>query len=252
MDRKTANFIYGCRPPARQRVQLRYSMAHQPATFMHSEREPTPILLISRGLFHPHLFARQALENSLRATAGCRVQVVNSLGKLEAEVLHDSRAVVLYIHEKRITPEALARLDAYVRSGGGLLAVHAAAASFKDSQPYFELLGGRFVAHGAVEQITIRPLAASTAIFGRQAGFSVRDELYRMETRPDITVHFLAEQGESSEPFVWTRRHGQGRVCYLAAGHTLDSLRQPAIVTILQRGLSWCAGHQLQPDGQDA
>lgn len=217
-------------------------MNHSPLPANQPERNPLPILLVSRGLFHPHPFARRVLRTTLDTIPHVHINPVRGLDSLTSADLHEYRAAVLYFHARSIAPAALEALQNYLQAGGGLLAVHAAAASFKDSQVYFELLGGRFVSHGAVQQITITAQPQSVPLFGELPDFSIHDEFYRMETREDISILFSARQGELEEPFAWTRQHGNGRVFYLAAGHTAASLRHPAVQRIVRRGLLWCAG----------
>jgi type 1 glutamine amidotransferase len=57
-------------------------------------------------------------------------------------------ALVIYIHHKRISQSALTSWIVFVSDGGGILAIHSATASFK-KQTFFEILGGRFIGHGA-------------------------------------------------------------------------------------------------------
>lgn len=112
------------------------------------------ILLVSAGVFHPPYFGRQALRASLAQLKGFSFQHVRSLEHLPVNYQGLS-ALVLYYHARTISAAALERLDAFVRSGGGVLAVHSATASFKQEQHYFEILGGQFTGHGKVEDIEI-------------------------------------------------------------------------------------------------
>jgi type 1 glutamine amidotransferase len=156
------------------------------------------------------------------------------------------QGMVLYVHHETISPAALESLDSFVRQGGGLLAVHSASASFKQEERYFEILGGRFVEHGPVEPFQVQPTTAPDEIFDVPA-FSVTDELYRHEYDPGNRTHYFTIVDSEREPVVWTRRHGQGRVCYCALGHTADTVRHPNVQRILQRGLAWACGQYMQP-----
>lgn len=199
-----------------------------------------PIVLVSQGWIHPNLFARRALRQALQ-DAGVDSLDIPNLERLPEVSLQDRRAVVLYIHHQSISPAALGALDDFVRRGGGLLAIHSAAASFKGEEAYTALLGGHFVSHGKVGDFRVEPVPGAPAIFGKIEPFTIRDERYLHEVDPSITVHFTSRDGDEAEPFAWTRRHGDGRVCYCAAGHTTASLRYPAVRRILLAGLEWCA-----------
>lgn len=202
----------------------------------------TRVVLISSGWYHPSLFARAALRSALAAVPGVEIQRAARLEALTRLDLSRFAAIVLYIHHKQASEAALSALNRYVTEGGGLLAVHSAAASFKQQPKYYDILGGRFVGHGPVEQFTVEDSDARDPIFGQVDSFSVRDELYRHEWKPENRVHFhIGTEGER-EPFVWTRAHGGGRVCYAAFGHTAESLKHPAVRAILRRGLLWACG----------
>lgn len=200
-----------------------------------------PIVLVSQGWIHPDLFARRALRQTLQ-DAGVASLELPSLERLPEVSLSEYRAVVLYFHHKSISPAALKSLDEYVRRGGGLLAIHSAAASFKEEEDYTALLGGRFVSHGKVGDFRVEPVGGYEEIFGEFEPFTAHDERYLHETDPSIRVHFVSRAGGRTEPFAWTRRHDDGRVCYCAAGHTAASMRHPAIRRLLLAGLEWCAG----------
>lgn len=197
-----------------------------------------PVLLVFDGLIHPSLAARRSLEGYLRSLPGYtfrRARSVEALAKTDPTVF---RAVVLYYHHKHISPGALAALRLFLQDGGGVLALHSAAASFKDCPEYFRLLGGRFVHHAAVQPVTLRPVE-NTRLFAGMAAFSIRDEFYRHEVYPGSAVHFFAEADGAREPFVWSREEGAGRVLYAAPGHTADALRSHQVREVLRRGLAW-------------
>jgi type 1 glutamine amidotransferase len=181
-----------------------------------------------------------ALHRALRQLKDFSFDHTSSLEKLPMD-LSALSALVLHYHHKTISTAALAKLDQYVKQGGGILAIHAATASFKESLPYFEILGGRFIGHGPVEEFEVRRVRDD--IFGGIENFAVRDELYIHELQPEIEVHFTAQLEGQEVPVVWTYRYGKGRVCYAVPGHTTESMRNSTYQKILQRGLMWvCEG----------
>jgi type 1 glutamine amidotransferase len=194
------------------------------------------ILLVTEGLIHPPRGGRTAVHQALAHLEGFSFQHVRSLEQLPGDV-NSFAALVLYFHQKTITPSALARLDSFVKNGGGILAVHSATASFKDEPHYFEIIGGRFIGHGEVEDFAIRPVKSD--IFAGINEFTVKDELYLHELQPGIEVHFTAQHEGQDVPVVWTYHYGKGKVCYAVPGHTAESMKHPAMQEILQRGLMW-------------
>ena len=197
------------------------------------------ILLASSGFFHPSWLARQRLKRNLKMMPDYVFQQIASLQVLPRLDIFSFRAIVLYFHHKAISPSALACLDEFVRRGGGVLAIHSATASFKQEQRYFEILGGRFRVHGAVQTFKVSPTRSAEDIFGSVTPFQIKDELYLHELAPEITVHFETMHDGEPVPVVWTRSYGAGRVCYAMPGHTAESMKHPMLHHILKRGLAW-------------
>jgi type 1 glutamine amidotransferase len=197
------------------------------------------ILLASSGFFHPSWLARQQLRRNLQTMPGYVFQQIASLQVLPQLDTLSFRAIVLYFHHKAISSSALACLDEFVRRGGGVLAIHSATASFKQEPHYFEILGGRFREHGAIQMFEVSPTQSAEDVFGRVAPFQIRDELYIHELAPGITVHFDTMYDGERVPVVWTRCHGAGRVCYAMPGHTAASVMHATVQHILKRGLAW-------------
>jgi hypothetical protein len=216
------------------------------------------ILLVSTGIFHPPWLGRVQLWRVLRATPHVHLRHARSIEALTRADLAALDAVVLYYHRQTISLAALEALDRFAHAGGGILAVHAATASFKQTPRYTEILGGRFIGHPPVGPLEVWPVGEDDEILGPIPPFTVTDEAYRHELRGDIRVHFVARPhprppspgrrggvGGEVVPFVWTRRHGAGRVCYVTAGHRAASLRHPCVVHILRAGLTWvCRGRE--------
>jgi len=186
---------------------------------------------------HPSLLERFFLRRTLAALPGVRLRQVASLEALPR--LDPFLALVLYYHHQTVSPAALEALDAYVRRGGGVLAVHAATASFREEAGYFRILGGRFVEHGPVGSFAVRPVDRDP-VFGDVPPFAVRDELYHHEMVADVCVRMVG--GAEAVPVVWTRQYERGRVCYCVFGHTIGAVRHPQVQEVLRRGLGWvCA-----------
>ena len=194
------------------------------------------VLLVTNGFFHPTLLGRLTLHQTLNQLEDFSFVHISSLEKIPADLTSYS-TLVLHYHHKRISSSALDQLDGFVKNGGGILAIHAATASFKETLPYFKIIGGRFVGHGKVEPFEVTKVRDD--IFSGIESFIVKDELYIHELEPDIEVHFTAEHEGKDVPIVWTYRYGNGKVCYAVPGHTTGTMRNQTYQNILQRGLEW-------------
>jgi len=197
------------------------------------------VLSVTGGLFHPPLWGRMSLHRNLAQMEGFVFQHVPSLERVASMETGPYTAMVLYFHHKVISDEALNTLDEFVKLGGGLLAVHSATASFKQSERYSGILGGRFTGHGEVVKMDVESVPGRNEPFEGIDKFSVKDELYLHETQPGIRVHFTTAYRGDQVPVVWTNGYGDGRVCYVMPGHLSDSMRHPVVQQILRRGLEW-------------
>lgn len=195
------------------------------------------VLLVTDGFFHPSLRARKILRRVLESMEGYTFSRTHSLEKLPAD-LDSFVGMVLYIHHKHISNKALEQLDQFVASGGGLLGLHSATASFKNAPHYSEILGGRFTGHGPVGKFTMEPVGTTT-IFSDMPAFEVFDELYLHEIHPEIQVCFTAEHQGKHIPAVWTHTYGKGRVLYAVPGHTTQTLKHSTYQKLLKEGLAW-------------
>jgi type 1 glutamine amidotransferase len=198
------------------------------------------VLLVTDGWVHPPLRARWILHKLFAEMKGFSFGHVRSLEALPQDLAAHS-ALVLYLHHKRISPQAVTALAWFVSQGGGILGLHSATASFRDEPRYHQILGGRFVGHGKVEPFRVTPVGGSDT-FSDLSSFTVRDELYDHELQPGIEPHFTAEFDGREIPVVWTHLFGRGRVCYTSPGHRAATFRNESYRQVLLRGLAWVCG----------
>jgi len=197
------------------------------------------ILVISAGVVHPTLSGRKNLKKIIDNASDLNAEYTSNVESLVDLNSGEYSAVVLFFHRKKISQNALSALDKFVSNGGGLLAVHSTTASFKSENDYFKILGGRFIHHDKIREFTVSQTNKKSGIFRDLDDFKVRDELYIHECEDDIDVHFEVKNGDSSEPVVWTRSYGKGRVCYSMFGHIGDVLKLAEVISIMNYGLKW-------------
>jgi len=202
------------------------------------------VLLITNGIFHPPLLGCLNLRKSISRLVDYQFHNLSSMERLP-ENLNDYSVMVIYFHHNKISDLALNKFDDFVVNGGGVLAIHSATASFKKTDRFTDILGGKFIGHGPVETFVVTPVAPESHIFHGIPEFQVSDELYIHDLQPDIETHFTALHDEVQVPMVWTRNHGSGRVCYTCPGHKSAVFKNPEYQQVLIRGLKWVAGKNI-------
>src|SRR5699024_7044379 len=75
-------------------------------------------------------------------------------------------------------------------------------------------------------------------------GFKSWDETYVHQKHNTKNRTVLSYRGE--EPWTWIRTQGEGRVFYTAWGHDQRTWQNPGFMKLLERGIRWVAGQDVQ------
>ena len=158
--------------------------------------------------------------------------------------------------EAGVTELLPADFEAYVRAGGGFLALHAGSAYWHGSVPvrdpdrfsgpnddYLRLVGASFDGHPPRCAVTVYPFGEHPITRGAPS-FTARDEQYRLSgTAPDCNIILKSRSEAGGEQIAgYTRRLGKGRLCVLTPGHHIEVWRSGAFQTLLLNAIAWCGG----------
>jgi type 1 glutamine amidotransferase len=156
-------------------------------------------------------------------------------------------------HAHRIRDEDAAVLDGFVRSGGGLLALHTAVICF-DGHPIWRALCGAAWVWGTSTHPPAGPVEVRVTDVGRShavtAGlddFTVDDEVYGFLDEVDGLIPLLAaDHGGREHPLVWARPVGRGRVVTDLLGHGPASFDHPVHRRLLLAAIAWARGDRVE------
>ncbi len=144
--------------------------------------------------------------------------------------------------------KAKAGLLDYVRNGGNVVALHFACSSFQDWKEYGSLLGRVWVkgvgGHGPYGEFEVNINDTDHPVTKGLKDFKIEDELYaKLSGDESITVLATADSDWSgkTEPIVFAKAYGEGRVLHNLLGHGLDSKRNPDYQRLLCRSVEWAA-----------
>jgi len=199
--------------------------------------------------YHPSGECGHLLQQLAAADGRFTVEMTASLDAFASLPESDYVAVVVYTtgYDDGLTPARETGLLDYVRNGGGFVGIHGAAASFRNNSAYVEMLNGRFRHHPEFHEFTVNIVDADHYLALRALDFAIEDELYLLEQfDPDrcTVVAHTQWQGQKA-PMAFTRQYGDGRVAYLANGHSLRSWAHPEFRKLVLRAIAWSAGAEV-------
>mgnify|MGYP005841172083 CR=1 FL=1 len=149
----------------------------------------------------------------------------------------------------------------FVKSGKGLIGIHAATDCFYDWPEYGEMIGAYFDGHpwGANDTVTIKlddPAHPVCAAFGG-VGFSIQDEIYQFRepysrsrlrvllsidtARTDMNKAGI-KRTDGDFAVAWVSAYGKGRVFYCSLGHNEAVFQHPAVLQHYLDGIQFAMG----------
>ena len=139
-------------------------------------------------------------------------------------------------------------LQQFVRGGGGIVAIHAAADSHYHWPWYSRMIGAHFQRHPAGTpkgRVTV-VAPGDPVVEGLPRSIERTDEWYYFEDYDPVSKVLVtldpATIGESDinpNPVAWTRQINEGRIFYTAMGHTSESYSEPFFLEHVAKGLDW-------------
>lgn len=161
---------------------------------------------------------------------------------------------------KPMSATGVDELLAWVKAGGGFIALHAGTDSFRSGKdgeptPYTQMVGGEFRGHGPQFKGTLKVVDPEHPIMaGQPAEWAVMEEWYLHKNFNAATMHILAilDPGRASEiapaydnptiPLIWCSTYGEGRVFVNGMGHREDVWDHENYQKTLVNGLKWVSG----------
>ncbi len=232
-------------------------LAASPATA--TPAQPAGQLLIfsgTTGYRHQSIPAGINAVTELAAKRGLKVVASEDPAVFSSSNLRRFKAVVLLScttdpkkpESEWLVGDRRTALQQYVRGGGAIVAIHAAADSHYNWPWYSRLIGARFARHpagtpkGAVTVVAPNEPAAR----GLKRSVQRVDEWYYFDDYDPVSTVLvtldptsIGEADTNPNPVAWTRQINSGRVFYTAMGHTTESYSDPWFLAHLGGGLDW-------------
>ncbi|UCD00109.1 MAG: ThuA domain-containing protein [Phycisphaerales bacterium] len=234
--------------------------------------KPRKLLVFTRakGLVHtsiPH--ATKAIELMAKETGAFEIVVSDEMSVFNPKTLKPFDAICFNNSNRMDFTEPAMRqsLMDFVRSGKGIVGIHAATTNFSSRPPVGgvdwpeagEMMGGIFAGHhwrsgqGEWAVKIDEPDHPLNATFTGK-GFKIADEIYMYENLQKDKVRVLlsldfsdpktasVKQDQTYVPISWVRDWGKGRVFYCSLGHDNHVFWNPAVLKHYLDGIQFALG----------
>lgn len=174
------------------------------------------------------------------------------------ERLQDFDIVALYTSGD--LPIAVNEFDYFLKEwlpqkGHGLLGFHSASDTFKEFEPYWDLIGGTFNSHPWTANSTVTMKIhdqehPAMKPFG--SSYEIRDEIYQYDHWQPEKVHLLMsldmEKTELKRPYhvpvAWCKQIGDGKMFYNNMGHRDETWQNEDFLESIVGAVRWIAGKE--------
>ncbi|WP_431032738.1 ThuA domain-containing protein [Streptomyces sp. P6-2-1] len=163
----------------------------------------------------------------------------------------DADVYVLYRSSTVFDPAQQEALSALVAAGKGLVVLHASnlfgygPGGIAADAAAHRLIGSRYLSHGShgsEGRFRVRVTAAHQ-VTRHLDDFAIDDEYYLLEYADGLDVLAVRDTPEGgTEPVLYVREHGAGRVCYCALGHDPRAWGNPGFRQLVRQAALWAAG----------
>lgn len=234
--------------------------------------KPRKMLVFTRakGLVHTSIpYATKALELMGEKTGAFKIVVSDDMSIFNPEGLKPFDAICFNNSNRMDFTDSTMRMSLmeFVRSGKGVVGIHAATTNFSSKKPVgsldwpeaAEMIGGIFAGHywrSGQGEWAVRnedPGNPLNAAFNGK-GFKVADEIYMYTDFQKDNVRVLlsldfsdpktasVKREQTYVPISWIRKWGKGRVFYCSLGHDNHIFWNPAVLRHYLAGIQFALG----------
>jgi len=186
------------------------------------------------------------LQPILEKTGDFEISASNDMDELKADSIKKYNLILFYGSGLNFkNPEQEKGLIEFVKGGGAFAGIHSATDSFKNSEAYWQMIGGRFKGHGGGKFWT-RIVDKEHAITKGLEDFEIQDETYSHNYAKGFEPHSLVkiDRGAEQQSMGWCHEFGKGRVFYTSLGHGREAWVNPHFQRLAVRGLYWAVGRE--------
>ena len=204
------------------------------------------VIFLRGGPVHDWKNNPPLLKAVLDATGDFEVTFTENLDDLKQRI-EQFNIIAVYTTELTLTKEQEDGLCNFIKNGGGFVGIHSASNSFKNSDRYWEMLGGRFAAHEA-GKYTAYIYDPEHPITSGLKDFQIEDDTYYHNYHRNAQMRSLIRmsRGDERQSMAWVSRYGKGRVFYTGFGNDRKAWSNPSFQRLLVRAMYWAASRKVK------
>ncbi|MGC8862200.1 MAG: ThuA domain-containing protein [Armatimonadota bacterium] len=198
------------------------------------------VLMEVGGPYHDNPALYDMLKKRLEGTRQFVLDVTDNRDEMAQPAISKYDVVLIYTTSGALTEAQEKGLTGFVENGGGVVGIHSATDSFKNSDAYWKLMCGQFAGHGS-GTFKVKITGKSHPIVKGMSAFEITDETYVHKWHPESKPIVLMRREEDNEPVSWVQYYGKGRVFVTGLGHGKPAWENPAFQEMVERALLWAA-----------
>lgn len=231
------------------------------ATFSFTDKQPkipyakkNSLLVFSKtnGYRHESIEAGIAAIKKLGAENNFEVDATEDSSYLTNANFKKYKAIVFLSTTGTVLgKEQETALQKFIRSGHGLIGIHAATDCEYEWPWYVQMIGGNFLSHPQQQEAKLI-IIDSTNISTKHlpAQWVRKDEWYNFKNmNPDVKVlikidetSYTGGKNGDNHPMAWYHSFDGGRVFYTELGHTIESYSDPLYLNHILGGIKYVMG----------
>jgi type 1 glutamine amidotransferase len=140
-----------------------------------------------------------------------------------------------------MTREQESAVEDFVLAGGSFLALHNSGWDYPFDGPYRRVLGGYYLTHPAIARFQVRVVKQAHPVTQGVEDYEIEDEQHWLWWDYDRVTLLLTNHGADGRQSAagWAYQHGQGRVVFLANGHTPQAHAHPQFMLLKKNAIHW-------------
>ena len=126
----------------------------------------------------------------------------------------------------------------------GIFILHHSILAYRNWPIWGEIVGFDDLTHDVAmnQEISVQVTSPSHPITSGLSDWQKADETYKMKIPlPDSEILLTTDHPKSMKVLAWVRRYQKSRVFCFQSGHDWQAWQNQNFVTVLQRGIQWCA-----------